>query len=387
MSETPPRTPASDAPTSPDDEWEALARHLAGEGTVEQAAAVGAWLASHPGDAALAASLDALARPRAASRRHSDVAPLWEPAAPIDTERALRAVKSRIAAATVNPHPSQPRLLVQRTPRPRRGAWVVVGLAAAAAIVLVELPRGSAPSRTAAPHALAAGQALATPVGRLDSARLADGTRVILGPASRVALDADFDGAGATRRGVTLDGEAWFAATHDVARPLEIRAGGARIRDVGTTFTVHTEHARSGATVSVTAGVVALGAESAPRASDVLLHAGDRGAVRDDSAASVQRGVVTAADTAWTQGELVYRDAPLARVRDDLRRWYGVDLQIADSSLANQRLTATFAHEPVDRVLDMIAAALGARVDRVGRTAVLRAAPASAPAAAAASPR
>ncbi|HWJ22481.1 MAG TPA: DUF4974 domain-containing protein, partial [Gemmatimonadaceae bacterium] len=72
------------------------------------------------------------------------------------------------------------------------------------------------------------------------------------------------------------------------------------------------------------------------------------------------------------RGRLAYDAAPLDVVRADLRRWYGVDLRVADSTLARRRLTASFDGEPVARVLDVVALALGATVERSGNVAVLR---------------
>jgi hypothetical protein len=87
----------------------------------------------------------------------------------------------------------------------------------------------------------------------------------------------------------------------------------------------------------------------------------------------VARGGVTEDDLAWTRGRLVFRDAPLAQVAADLRRWYGVRLEVADSSLLARHLTASFDGEPLDRVLDVISLALGVTTQRSGDRVVLRA--------------
>jgi ferric-dicitrate binding protein FerR (iron transport regulator) len=50
---------------------------------------------------------------------------------------------------------------------------------------------------------------------------------------------------------------------------------------------------------------------------------------------------------------------------------------VADSSLANLHLTASFSGEPVDRVLNVIALSLGARIEREGNVVVLYRATAS----------
>jgi transmembrane sensor len=86
----------------------------------------------------------------------------------------------------------------------------------------------------------------------------------------------------------------------------------------------------------------------------------------------VRRGAATDDDVSWLRGRLVYRDAPLAHVRADLRRWYGLELVLADSALAARHLTASFAGEPPDEVLRVIGLALGAAIERRGDTAVVR---------------
>jgi len=78
---------------------------------------------------------------------------------------------------------------------------------------------------------------------------------------------------------------------------------------------------------------------------------------------------VTDDAAAWTSGRLVFRDASLARVTGELKRWYGVTLHVADSSLASQHVNATFTDEPVDQVLKVIGSVLGARIERQGDNA------------------
>jgi transmembrane sensor len=212
---------------------------------------------------------------------------------------------------------------------------------------------------------------IATTVGVRDSVRLPDGTRVILAPASRIAVSPSF---GTTSREVTIHGMAWLAVRHDAAAPFTVRAGDAIVRDVGTAFTVRTgDGAPDAVSVTVNEGSVELRGTSA-NAPAITLAAGDRGQLAAGQV-TAQRGVASDADVAWTRGRLVFRDARLDVVRADLRRWYGIDLQIADPSLAGRRLTATFEDEPIDRVLQVIALALGARVERHDSVAVLRTGP------------
>jgi len=95
------------------------------------------------------------------------------------------------------------------------------------------------------------------------------------------------------------------------------------------------------------------------------------GTLAVDGRTLVERGGTVEPDTAWTRGRLVFREAPVTAVRTELRRWYGIDLQV-DSSLASRHLSMTFDGESADRVLEVIALSLGAEVTRQGNTAVVK---------------
>lgn len=384
-------TPVPPDPRDATPDWDALARYLAGESGADEARAVAAWLAEHPDDARLLTRLDAhldatLGRAADAPLRSAPAAD----APPIDVEGALARVRAR-RDGEGHQAPAAPDVrLLRPTRAPGRGSreplgggrprgwlgWGVGGLAAAAALAAVSVELGRRDRSADAPAgtgSAAAERVVATAVGRRDSVRLPDGTRVVLAPGSRLTIAGGYGGG---RREVRLEGAAWFAVRHDAARPFAVRAGGAVIRDVGTEFTVRTDgvDGPSGVAVAVTEGVVALSAGEGARGAEVTLRAGDRGEVRADGVVASTRGAVTADDVAWTRGRLVYRAAPLDVVRADLRRWYGIELRVADAALAGRRLTATFEGEPATRVVEVVALALGATVTQAGDTAVLRAA-------------
>jgi transmembrane sensor len=100
----------------------------------------------------------------------------------------------------------------------------------------------------------------------------------------------------------------------------------------------------------------------------ITLRPGDIGVVSGGRVAA-RRGAATPDDLAWLSGRLVFRDAPITEVGADLRRWYGVELRVSDTALLQRHFTGAFAGDPADRVLEVLALALGARVDRRGDTA------------------
>jgi len=317
--------------TGPTLDWDKLGRYLAGESSPEEAAAIRRWLEEHPSDAKAIAALDSAARNAAA-------------APTVDVEAALRKVKTRMRAAP-------PTRSVIHSLR-RYGA-----LAAAAAVLLVAGVLVARRVPRSRPTVIAA-RTYTTHVGERRDYLLSDGTQVTLGPASRLIVRS---------RTAELFGEAYFSVVHDAARPFVVRAGDATIRDVGTEFTVHSD---SGEAVRV---VVSEGAVQLARGRDsVTLVRGDVGIVAPDGRVAASRGAATDDDLAWTLGRLVFRNAPVAELAADLRRWYGVELRVTDSTLLRRHFTGSFAKEPATQVVDVIALALGAHVERRGDTAFVR---------------
>jgi transmembrane sensor len=142
------------------------------------------------------------------------------------------------------------------------------------------------------------------------------------------------------------------------------------IEDIGTTFTVESD-AVDATSVSVVTGSVRLRGGAANIDGGVVLSAGDRGDIDTSGRTRVARHVVDSDDLAWTDGKLVFRDAPLSRVAAELQRWYGVTLQADDSILYQRHVTATFSGEPIDQVLRVLGLAVDARVDRQGDSATI----------------
>jgi transmembrane sensor len=338
------------AVSASDADWDAISRFVAGESDAVESAAVAQWLATHPEDAAVAAIVKARAD-RAETR--SVVA--------VDTERALSTVRSRMT--------EPPALTLQRggaataTAPVRRAAvrrWRGPVLAAAALTAMVGIAQWRGGSASAE-------HVYATQVGQRDSVKLPDGSTVVLAPGSRLTVATGFNSG---NRDVTLEGAAFFDVKHDGAHPFVVHSRGAEIRDIGTAFSVKTD-AQGRVSVAVTHGIVALRDTATGSAAPVELRAGDRGVLQAGSVA-VARGTVTDEDMSWTRGQLAYRDAPLAEVQADLRRWYGIELQVADSALARRTLTATFHGDSSAQVVQVIALALGADVVQRGDTILLQ---------------
>jgi transmembrane sensor len=345
------------ADITPDD-WERIARYVTREASGGEAETTRRWIETDPHRVDVVRLLESIVSNQPA-----------DDFADIDVERALASVKTRMREPSEPREPRELRVL-PFAPRPiddarsRRTMYALARVAAAVVIIVggVKAWDGMRRARLESSE-----QTYATNVGERRQVVLRDGTRVLLGPTSRLIVPA------ATSDGprlVALDGLAYFTVVHNAARPFTVRAGSISIQDVGTAFAVENDDS-AGTRVAVDSGSVAIGAADQNHVRGAVLNARDRATVDADGVVSVERSAVSEEDMAWTQGRLIFRDAPLVLVGAELYRWYGVRLRVTDPTLANLHLTASFSGEPIDRVLDVIALSLGARVERQGNVAVL----------------
>ncbi len=355
-----------DRPPMPDDfDWKLLERWLAGECTSAEAAAVSAWLAADPWNRTF---LEELRRTMPMTKPATDG---W------DIDRAWSRMADPTGALPSRSVPRPPNLAPPLRVVPgagRRREWPVRPvrwLATAAAVVLAvggTLLVERAAERQAMLPAAAAPRAFTTSRGQRLELRLADGTRVTLGPVSRLEVPVEY---GTAKRLVRLEGEAYFDVVHDSTRPFAVRTRYALARDLGTRFVVRARDGEPAVRVVVADGAVALGAALSAGHGGTVLTRGELGRLDSAGASSVVRGVQLNRYLAWTEGRLVFEQAPVAEAAADISRWYDIDLALGDSALAARRLTVAFHDEPLEQMLDAFAFVAHARYERSGRRVTL----------------
>ncbi|MFI5231709.1 MAG: FecR domain-containing protein [Gemmatimonadales bacterium] len=287
--------------------------------------------------------------------------------------RALEEKSPNIPARTAAPaRPRRPKLATGR-----------FNFAAAAAAFLVIASGATWFAWTRRPHDAAAPVASAEPRhystsrGQNATIQLTDGSQVVLAPASRLTIPADY---GAPNRAIGLDGEAIFSVRHDATHPFRVRARGAVVEDLGTRFDVRAYQNDAAVTVAVAEGAVTLGRERStpagaghPAAEGVVLHQGEVGSLDRAGAVSSVRTSRIASRLAWSRGRLVFVARPLPEVLVEIGRWYALDIRVPDERLASRLVTAEFSTQSVSEMIDALALAVDANVTRSGQVVTLRA--------------
>jgi transmembrane sensor len=326
----------------------ALERRFADERLPDDDAAIARWIAADP------------RRQRVVDELHAQWGTV--PAAH-DVDAGWSRMAGRIQRASSDSEASTGARSLHRAPprfagqlgAPKRLSFRIAAAACAAAAIVLAT-RLVAPTAVHPPVATAAERTYATSAGQRAEIRLADGTQVILAPESRVRVPSDF---GVHRRDVHVEGEAYFVVVHDSTRPFTVFAANASVRDIGTAFAVRSYPEDGAVRVVVREGLVAMSGAG-------LLAAGDLGQLTADGKASVRHGVDVQALLGWTDGKLAFEDAPLRQVLHDLRRWHGVAVRLADSTLADLPFTGSADDVSPDEALRIVAATLGLRVRQNG---------------------
>ena len=194
---------------------------------------------------------------------------------------------------------------------------------------------------------------------------LADGTRVRLNAASRIAVRFGWF----SRRIDLGDGEAAFDVARDPRRPFIVNVGDQEVRDVGTEFNVrHYDHT---ILITVRHGIVDVDQPARGDQPIARLTAGEELRHAEGSSQSSIADVNADAAFAWTQGRLVCDDQPLSEIVAYLNRRYSIPIRVSDAA-SQRRFSGVLELDDETTVVRNLATYLSLSVVRSGRTITLR---------------
>jgi len=163
-----------------------------------------------------------------------------------------------------------------------------------------------------------------TVAGETRTISLADGSEVQLNGSTIISLDKND-----ARLVEITRGEARFVVEHDESDPFTVIAGKQRLVDIGTVFNV----VRTDQQLRV--GVAEGAVRYEGMAQTVELRAGDSLVVNNSGAIKLSQYPPTSIGS-WADGVLVYHQAPLQQVADDLSRSIGVSFALPQGMLSNR---------------------------------------------------
>lgn len=212
--------------------------------------------------------------------------------------------------------------------------------------------------------------------GQRITVQLPEGSRVTLGPETRMVLKSAFS---ELAREITVEGAAYFEVTANPTSPMLVRTSSAIAQVIGTAFSVVQYPGDSVAKVVVEQGKVAVRATNMEglqhSEKPLVLTRSEMSEVVASQSPSYLSDVDLAEELAWVSGQLHFRSMSVRDIARVLERWYDVELMIPDSRIANKKLTASFGREGIIDILAQLCSAIDARYQVHNKTIVILDAP------------
>ena len=150
---------------------------------------------------------------------------------------------------------------------------------------------------------------------------LADGTEVWLNAETEIRYPVQFTG---DKRGVYLDGEAYFTVAPDKNKPFTVVSTHASVSVLGTQFNFRAYPDERDVQTTLVSGSVIMQSEKYKQ--QIKLVPGEQGVLEKNSAKLMKQEVNTYLYTAWKDGRFAFRDARLEDLFNILARLYDLSV-------------------------------------------------------------
>lgn len=201
--------------------------------------------------------------------------------------------------------------------------------------------------------------------GQTGSVELNDKSSVYLAPDTRLTVVPRFGG---DYRTLIVEGAATFAVAPGNAQPFEARLGDVAVLATGGRFTVRAYRDEPARFVRADSGSLRVRLASGERS----LGAGEALTIAGDGSASTPGAAALASAASWIDGRLVLSDVPVSTVLNAYRRWYAIDLHLADSSAASRLVSLDVPLESSQQAIAALEQAAGLRFEWVGTQMTLQ---------------
>ncbi|MBF4516803.1 DUF4974 domain-containing protein [Flavobacterium sp. ANB] len=194
---------------------------------------------------------------------------------------------------------------------------------------------------------------LTVPYGKRFKLILSDGTVVSLNSGTTLKYPEQFGING--KRNVFLTGEAFFEVTKDKQHPFIVNANQVDIEVLGTKFNVSAYPENPTVNSVLVEGSIQI-SEIADTSNSVLLAPNQMATWQNNSKKFVTKAVDATFYSAWTKGELAFKDTPFSTIAKIIQRTYDVEIINENAVLAKQSFTGTIkiSESSVENILELL---------------------------------
>lgn len=183
---------------------------------------------------------------------------------------------------------------------------------------------------------------VSAPKGHIAKCVLPDGTGVWINTNSSITYDiASYNGA---CRDISLLGEAYFEVSQNKGKPFVVKTPLANVIVTGTSFNVKA-YPESGSVEAVLAeGSIDMELNNPSLSQKIGLSPGERAIYRKDQANILVDKVDCNVHTAWRNGEIIFKDATMQDLLNELERIYDIRFKMEDKSIGGYRFRGMFSY-------------------------------------------
>ena len=199
--------------------------------------------------------------------------------------------------------------------------------------------------------------AVRTNPGVVSAFDLPDGSKVWLNANSELRYLSDFN---ADTRTVELTGQGYFEVTKNAHKPFIVKADkDYSVEVLGTSFNVSAYKDESMIETTLVEGSVKLNVVSGGKRMTQMLKPNEKAEYQKGAGKIKVFDVNTEYDTAWKNGEIIFRNHPMDKVLETLERHYHVVFEVKDNEILKSIITARFKDEQLPQVLEYLKLASG----------------------------
>ncbi|MFV0266428.1 MAG: FecR family protein [Draconibacterium sp.] len=185
--------------------------------------------------------------------------------------------------------------------------------------------------------------------GQRSKVILPDSSIVWLNSGTTLSYPSDFS----EHRKVSLNGQAFFQVYHNENSPFLVCANDLIVKVLGTKFDVDAYPENGEIAVVLESGKVEL-AHVNFESFNYTMQPGEQATYNITDNALTLNYVDAAIYSSWKDGKLIFRNESMKNVVAKLRRWYNIDIEVADEEVFNSIFSGTIQNESYEEIFRYI---------------------------------
>lgn len=207
------------------------------------------------------------------------------------------------------------------------------------------------------------------PYGSRTKALLPDGTVVWLNSGSKLSYS---QGYGLSDRKVSIKGEGYFEVKRNEALPFSVNSQSIRVNVLGTKFNFRDYPDDTEAEVILEKGSVKLDNLMKQSKSQMMIP-GQKVVLDKKTGKMTTENYDASGASQWTEGIIVFKDAPLSEIAKRIERSYNVKVLLSGKDIGKYRFNGDFARQEqsLQEVLETLSATGKLHYKQQGKTVVI----------------